>query len=114
MSDIIAILTWRLPAAAYSAVSSCKINGQEVPCDQFWNQLSGFFALGAGFFVFLMVISALAFVFWLLMLIDAIRRPINNKIIWILVLVFTGIVGALIYYFVVKRGVPRVSISSTT
>jgi len=107
MTDIIASLTWRLPAAAYSALSSCKINGREVPCDQLWDQFGGFFGFGAGLFVALMVINILAFVFWILMLIDAIRRPIANKVVWILVLVFTGIIGALIYYFVIRRGAPK-------
>jgi len=41
--------------------------------------------------------------FWLWMLIDAITRcPSENnlKLIWILVIVFTGVIGALIYLFV--------------
>ncbi|MBI3036040.1 PLDc N-terminal domain-containing protein [Candidatus Woesearchaeota archaeon] len=47
-----------------------------------------------------------AIVFWVKMIIDAAKREFpnpNDKVIWILVLALTGILGALIYYFVVKR-----------
>jgi hypothetical protein len=49
------------------------------------------------------VLALASFAFWLWMLIDAITRiPSggNTKLIWILVIVFTGVIGALIYYFV--------------
>src|ERR1035437_8008561 len=43
------------------------------------------------------------FIFWLLMLIDAIKHsPEKMKIAWILVIIFTHIIGAFIYYFVEK------------
>lgn len=66
---------------------------------------------GIGIEVVLIVAAALLFVFWLLMLIDCLKRPDNNfkfggnyaKIIWILVIIFTGFIGALIYYFLIKR-----------
>ncbi|MDP2766218.1 MAG: PLD nuclease N-terminal domain-containing protein [Candidatus Methanoperedens sp.] len=45
------------------------------------------------------------------MLIDCLKRPDgkfaygenNAKLIWILVIIFTGLIGALIYYFLIKR-----------
>jgi len=37
------------------------------------------------------------------MLIHAVSKPIENKALWIIILVFTGVIGAIIYYFVVKR-----------
>ncbi len=50
-------------------------------------------------------------VFWLWMLIDCLKRPDeqfkvggnNAKLIWVLVIIFTGLIGALIYYFLIKR-----------
>lgn len=51
-------------------------------------------------------ISIFSFVFWILMIVDCVKRKFkedSEKIIWILVIVFAGIVGALIYYFIVKR-----------
>jgi hypothetical protein len=46
-----------------------------------------------------------AFVFWILMLVDCATRKLDSsqRIAWILILVLTGILGAAIYYFVVKR-----------
>ena len=45
-------------------------------------------------------------VFWIMMLIDAVQRKFskeNDKILWVLVIVLAGIIGALLYYFMVKR-----------
>ena len=64
----------------------------------------GIFGLLFGLVVF--ALSILAFVFWILMLIDCVKRKFKEdteKIIWVLVLIFTGIIGALIYYFIVKN-----------
>ena len=51
-----------------------------------------------GIFIFL-------FIFWILMIIDVAKRDFkedSEKVVWILVLVFLGWLGAIIYYFVVK------------
>lgn len=70
-------------------------------------------ALAAGFMLIPMLIGLLIIiptVFWILMLIDAAKREFknpNDKIVWILVMVFTHVLGALIYYFVVKAKDPR-------
>lgn len=47
-------------------------------------------------------------VFWVWMLVDCIQREFppqdqNAKIVWILVIIFAGWIGALIYFFVVKK-----------
>jgi len=47
-------------------------------------------------------------IFWIWMLIDLLKRDFpttkeNEKIIWLLVLLFTYWLGALIYYFMVKK-----------
>lgn len=50
-------------------------------------------------------------VFWFWMLIDCLKRLDDNfavggnnaKLIWVLVIIFTGFIGALIYYFLIKR-----------
>ncbi len=57
------------------------------------------------------ILGILGFVFWLWMLIDCLKRPDDRfaiggnyaKLIWVLVIVFVGFIGALIYYFLVKR-----------
>ena len=60
--------------------------------------------------IFLIVLAIAAviflFVFWIKMLIDSIKRNFKNeneKIVWVLVIVLLGFLGATIYYFVVKE-----------
>lgn len=58
------------------------------------------------FMLFFGVLSILALIFWILMLIDCVNRKFkksDEKIIWIIVIALVGIIGAIIYYFVVKR-----------
>jgi hypothetical protein len=53
------------------------------------------------------VIWLLAFIFWIWMLVDAVTRRFEDnveKIIWVLVIIFANIIGALIYFFVIKAG----------
>jgi prolipoprotein diacylglyceryltransferase len=62
----------------------------------------------SGIFIWLVgyVIIGAIVVFWALMLADVIKRKFpneNNKIVWMLVVILTGIIGAVIYYFMVKR-----------
>ncbi len=50
-------------------------------------------------------------VLWFWMLIDCLKRPDdkfaaggnNAKLIWVLIIIFTGLIGALLYYFLIKR-----------
>lgn len=69
-----------------------------------WSILVFPFVLAFGLVGFL--IGLVTFIFWIWMLVDAIQRKFknpNDKIIWILVIVFTHFIGALIYYFIVKK-----------
>ncbi len=51
----------------------------------------------------LIFILLFAVVFWLLMLIHATKHPIESKPLWIIIILLFGILGAVIYYFAVKR-----------
>ncbi len=86
-----------------AAFAQCYLNGEEVPCEVLEEQMGNF--LGAGLLIFgiSLVIGVVAFIFWLLMIIHAASKPIDNKAVWIIVMVLTGVIGAIIYYFVVKR-----------
>lgn len=63
-----------------------------------------------GIFILLFVlifiaVLVLAFIFWIFMIIDCAKRSFKDeteKIIWILVIVLVGLIGAVIYYFAVK------------
>ncbi|MGV8152364.1 MAG: PLD nuclease N-terminal domain-containing protein [Candidatus Nanoarchaeia archaeon] len=68
--------------------------------------------LGFGIFFFILLLILifasiiLLFVLWIFMLIDAAKRKFkndNDRVLWILVLALTSYIGAIIYYFVVKR-----------
>lgn len=85
------------------AATKCTVNGREVDCAELENQVKGILGWGIGGFLFIFALIVLATVFWIMMIVHAIRHPINNKGVWIVVLIFTGIFGAIIYYFAVKR-----------
>ncbi len=85
------------------AQGKCMLNGKEVPCGELGKTVSGF--LGVGFAVIgaLVILGVVALVFWIMMLVHAISKPIDQKPLWIIVLLLFGIVGAIIYYFAVKK-----------
>ncbi len=52
--------------------------------------------------LFFAVIGLLAFVFWIWMLVDAIKNPKldgTQRVVWVLVVLFLHVLGAAIYYF---------------
>ena len=70
------------------------------------------FVFDAIFFLLLVIwagvfaIGVFSFIFWILMLIDALQRNFaksEEKIVWVLVIIFTHFIGAIIYYFIIKR-----------
>jgi hypothetical protein len=59
--------------------------------------------VGSLFAMSLGLLVLLGFAFWLWMLIDCATKESdqgNTKIVWIIIIVFTNFVGALIYFFV--------------
>jgi tellurite resistance protein TehA-like permease len=63
--------------------------------------------VGIIFFIAALALAIFLFIFWILMIIDCAKREFKGdeeKIVWILVLIFINWLGALIYYFAVKRG----------
>jgi uncharacterized BrkB/YihY/UPF0761 family membrane protein len=71
-----------------------------------FNEIFGFgMVLGIVFVLIIVALSIFVFVFWILMLIDCLKRKYkesSDKIVWVLVIIFAQIIGALIYYFIVK------------
>ena len=67
-------------------------------------------AIGAGFgilmWLLIVALGILAFIFWILMLVNAItnsRLSGTEKIVWVLVIIFLHFLGALIYYLVGRK-----------
>lgn len=90
-------------ASFVSAQAKCTVNGREVPCEEAWQSVKTAAGLGIGVFLVILVVIILAAIFWLMMVIHAIRNPIKSKAIWLFLLLITGILGAVVYYFAVKR-----------
>ncbi|MDQ5883102.1 MAG: PLDc protein [Patescibacteria group bacterium] len=65
--------------------------------------LGGFFAAGVAFIIFILLICLAFFIFWIAMLVHAISKPVKSKAVWILILLIFGIIGAIVYYFAIKR-----------
>ena len=69
--------------------------------------LMGFPGFGflVGFGIAAILLGLFLFIFWLSMLIDCLKRDFKKdyeKIVWVLVMIFLHLLGAIIYYFVVK------------
>ncbi len=66
--------------------------------------------MGLGFFALigmLVLLSLASLAFWIWMLVDCAQAPekpgSNEKLIWILILIFTSWLGALLYFFIVRQ-----------
>lgn len=76
---------------------------------------AGIFAGLIGLFIFVIyfvfiggfiVIGILGTILWVWMLVDCAKREFkneNDKLLWILVIVLANTVGAIVYYFIIKR-----------
>src|SRR3989338_11594016 len=96
MKKIMALPTILLASFPNFARAACELNGEVVPCSEmptwFW-----------GLTIAFPIIMLLFFVFWLWMLIDAIKNQEENKLMWVLLIVFLNVLGAIIYYCSQKR-----------
>ncbi len=90
---------------AQQTLAVCTYNGEVVPCDQIpkWP-----LALIGIFFIFMMLMLA----FWVWMIVDVAKYEKEDLAMWILIIVLTGFIGAIIYYFVKKRN--RKALNQTT
>lgn len=96
-------IMWSINSYAAWAQAKCMVNGKEVPCEQAFQTLKTWAGLGFGAIIAFFVLLVLGFIFWLMMLIHASIKPIENRGMWIVILLFTSIIGAVAYYFAVKR-----------
>ena len=85
---------------AKPAFAACTVNGESIPCDIFWSQFGWIFmTMGA--------ISLAGFIFWIIMLVDCLRRDFKDKTIWILLMIFLSFLGSILYFFMVKKASPK-------
>lgn len=89
-----------------SVLAECTLNGEVIPCGEVGNMIGLFFASFSMMILVMMLLGLLSFVFWIWMLIDCLNN--NNlhgehdKLVWILLMVFTGALGSILYFFLVK------------
>jgi uncharacterized membrane protein YphA (DoxX/SURF4 family) len=63
------------------------------------------------FFLFVVLANILIFLFWGWMFIDCLRREeFPDKIVWVIVLLFTYLLGAILYLIMVKGKPPKLDI----
>lgn len=76
--------------------AECRVNGEIVPCDQFWSQFGWMFAL-------IGIVSIIGSIFWIWMLIDCLKRDFKDKLVWVILMIIANLFGAVLYYLLVKR-----------
>lgn len=69
--------------------------------------MAGFYGVMMVFYCLILLVALIGFLFWLWMLIDALSRKNydtdNERLLWCLVVFLGSWIGAVIYYFLVKR-----------
>lgn len=57
-------------------------------------------------------IVLVTFAFWVWMLVDCLKKPSKDKLIWVLLIVFLNLLGAILYFFIErkKQGLPQSSL----
>lgn len=88
---------------ASTALAQCTVNGQEVPCEKVNEAIGSFLVWGSGLMLLFLIFGIVATIFWIMMIIHAASKPVEGKAAWIILMIFTHFIGALIYYFVVKK-----------
>ena len=64
----------------------------------------GYYLTSINFFLVVLCMSILVMLFWVWMLVDATTRPnLSDRIVWVLLIICTPLIGASIYYFFVRR-----------
>ena len=105
MNKITKIITFILASIYAAGIANAFGNSGNYDMYDFMG-MSGF-GMFMGFGFIAIAIGIFLFVFWLFMLVDCLKRDFKRdyeKIVWVLVMIFLHILGAIIYYFVVKMG----------
>jgi len=68
--------------------------------------VAGFFGFFILIWLFFMIVGIILTIFWIFMIVDVVQRKFkneNDRIVWILVVILANWIGALVYYFVIKK-----------
>ena len=102
---IVSVLISLLLSAGYfvSAQTTCALNGEEVPCGEVKGIMQWLFGAGLIAVVVSLIFFLAGTIIWISMIAHASSKPIENKKFWIAFIILLGAIGAIIYYFAVKR-----------
>lgn len=97
-----------LSLVAQVAQTGCTLNDQPIDCAELADKAQPFIGLGIVIFATIFIIGLASFIFWLLMLIHAIKHKSPNRDTWIIILIISlvvglGFIGALVYLIVEKK-----------
>lgn len=75
----------------------------------FHERMDGSFILGfvGKILLFLLPVFLIFAAFWIWMLIDCAQRTFDDKMVWLLLIIFLGVLGALLYFFIIRRKLIR-------
>jgi phosphatidylglycerophosphate synthase len=110
-SMIISFISTLFSSVVYAA-EECKLNGQVVPCEQLGKTLTSFLGWGIIIFVIFFTLGILSMVFLIMMIVHVAKHDVENKAMWIVIMVLTGFIGAIVYYFVIKKDFDKKNIIS--
>ena len=89
--------------AASFADGKCTINGRDAPDSECNSLFAGIGIVWLAVMCVLLLVIAVGLAFWLWMLVDCIRRDFTEKTKWLAIIILLNTVGALAYFFLVKR-----------
>lgn len=107
-----------LSLLAQSTASQCTLNGQPIDCAELGEKAKPFIGLGIGIFTIIFILAIVSFVFWLIMLIHAIKHNSPDRTLWIVVLAVSFLLGfsliaAIVYFFAEKKKAEQAGNSTT-
>lgn len=73
------------------------------------------FVLTIALYLFICMFAIVVVVFWIWMIVDVVTKGPSgdNKIVWVLMVIFLNWIGALIHYFVRKRNRSKTGVALT-
>lgn len=49
------------------------------------------------------LISLLCLILWIVALVDCIRSPVSNKVVWVIVIILLPFLGSILYFLLAKK-----------
>lgn len=99
-------MSWSTSGLSNYFVFEKNLDGQWLISDTNFDEKVGFSNVkkfAKNIFAIIIPIFIVFFIFWLLMLIDCIKRDFDDKALWVVLMIFLGIIGTILYYFMIKK-----------